>query len=125
MHQQVSGGCPAATAHWFACPHKGHCEAVEIGGVVIVGWGQQGAPCLARPWAGVPDLIVRPHGSRGQGEAFVWSAVWGCAEKKRHPKVPLEEGSEGSICAGVGPLSPGSQEAALSFRRQACSSGSV
>jgi len=37
MHQQVSGGCPAAMAHWFACPHKGHCEAVEIGGGVIVG----------------------------------------------------------------------------------------
>ncbi len=46
--------------------------------------------------------IVPPPGPRGQGEGLCVVGGVGPCRKKRHPKVPLEEGSEGSVCAGVG-----------------------
>ena len=36
MHQQLSGGRPAAMAHWLGPPHSGQQEGLERGGVDMV-----------------------------------------------------------------------------------------
>lgn len=55
MHQQLSAGCSAAMAHWFACPHRGQTEAASA----LVSLSESEA--MAMEFAGGADMPRDRH----------------------------------------------------------------